>query len=194
MQYDPATLGRQELYQLITSIVIPRPIAFVSTVSAAGVPTAAPFSFFNAVSSSPPILAVSVGGSRHGKKTTRLNIEETGEFVVNIVTEEILRPMAVCGEPRMRTVNKIDLAKLTAVPSSAVKPPRIAESPVNLECTLYKMLDIEGATALILGRVVRIHVRNGLLTDGKADAAKVAAIGRLSGTSYCRSKDIIALE
>lgn len=190
MQIDPSPLSPRELHQLIGSIVVPRPIAFVSTVGKEGTSTVAPFSFFNAISSSPPVLAVSVGKSRYGKKTTLLNIEETGEFVVNIVVEEIINAVSLCGDAQPRSVSKIELAKLTPLPSVKVKPPRIAESPVNIECRLSKLIDIDGATTLIIGNVLHIHVRDEIISDGKVDPRKLVTVGRLSGKGYCRTNDL----
>ncbi|OHB77317.1 MAG: hypothetical protein A2Z34_00260 [Planctomycetes bacterium RBG_16_59_8] len=194
MQIDPGSLDRKELYALITGIVVPRPIAFVSTVGKSGVATVAPFSFFNAVSSSPPVMAVSVGISRWGKKNTLLNVEETGEFVINIVNEGMLKQVGICGEHQKRDVSKIDLAKLTSLASTKVKPPRIAESPASMECTLDRLVDIEGATTVMFGKVVQVHVNDALIAGGTIDPRKVGALGRLSGTLYCRTTDFLSLE
>jgi len=194
MIIDPATTSRPEIYKLMIRSVIPRPIAWVSTVSRAGRANLAPFSFFMAVSSSPPTLAFAPG--RHGdgsKKDTQVNIEETRQFVINVVTEATAERMNETATEFPRGVSEFEQAGLATAPSQLVTPPRVAESPVSFECELYDIIpvgpDALGGAAIVIGEVVLIHVDDSVLADGKVDAGRLAAIGRLGGMEYATTRD-----
>jgi len=190
MQFDPAALPPRDIYRLMISCIIPRPIAFVTTLSREGVSNLAPFSFFNGVSSDPPILSISVGTRRDGsRKDTWRNIEETGEFVVNVVVPELMDAVIIGARDLPPDVSELDLAKLATLPSVRVKPPRIADSPVQMECTLLKIVEVEG-TGLLLGRVVMVHAKEDVVDNGRVDPRRVTFVGRLGGDSYCRVNDI----
>ena len=190
MQIDPATLGGRDLYRLMISCVIPRPIAFVTTLSREGVANLAPFSFFNGVSSRPPVLSISVGTKRDGsKKDTWRNIEETGEFVVNVVVTELMDAVITAAKELPHNVSEVDLAKQPTLPSIRVKPPRLANSPVSMECTLLKIVEVEG-TGLILGRVVLYHAKDEVVRDGRVDPRLLTYVGRLGDDFYCRVNDL----
>ena|SRR5437016_2817502 len=190
MQIDPATLGGRDLYRLMISCVIPRPIAFVTTLSREGVANLAPFSFFNGVSSRPPVLSISVGTKRDGsKKDTWRNIEETGEFVVNVVVTELMDAVITAAKELPPNVSEVELSKQPTLPSIRVKPPRLANSPVSMECTLLKIVEVEG-TALILGRVVLYHAKDEVVRDGCVDPRLLTYVGRLGDDFYCRVNDL----
>ena len=191
MEIDPDHLDRRAAYKLMISVIVPRPIAFVSTVSAGGRPNLAPFSFFNGVSSRPPILMLAVGSRRTGRKDTWNNIEATGEFVVNVVVPEIVDAAVLSSGDYPPEVNEIELAGLTPIPSRRVKPPRIAESPVQMECRLEKLLEVAG-TALILGRVLLYHVRDDLMEGGSVDPSRLRAVARLGGDSFSFQGEIFS--
>ena len=190
MQIDPASLSPRDAYRLLITCIIPRPIAFVTTLSREGVTNLAPFSFFNGVTSDPPIVSIAVGTKRDGsKKDTWRNIEETGEYVINVVVPELMDGVTVGAKELPHNVSELDLSKLRSVPSARVKPPRLADSPINLECTLLRIIDVE-ETALILGRVVQFHLKDEIVRDGKVDPRKLTFVGRLGDDSYCRVNDL----
>jgi flavin reductase (DIM6/NTAB) family NADH-FMN oxidoreductase RutF len=185
MDRDPSALDRRAAYQLLIGCIVPRPIGWITSLSSAGVVNLAPFSFFNGVSSSPPIVMVAVGPRRSGPKDTRVNIEATREFVVNLVTPPLAEKMVLTSREFPPDVSELAEAKLAAAPSAKVKPPRVADSPVHLECVLHRLVDVE-ATALILGRVVHVHVDDRVVTDGLVDPRKLEVVGRLGADWYCR--------
>jgi flavin reductase (DIM6/NTAB) family NADH-FMN oxidoreductase RutF len=190
MQLDPATISARDAYRLMISCIIPRPIAFVTTLSRAGASNLAPFSFFNGVTSDPPILSLAVSTKRDGsKKDTWRNIEETGEFVVNVVVAELMDAVIVGARELPHGVSELELAKLQTLPSVRVKPPRLAASPVQMECTLLKIVEVE-ETGLILGRVVMFHAKDEVVDGGRVDPRRLTFVGRLGGDAYCRVNDI----
>jgi flavin reductase (DIM6/NTAB) family NADH-FMN oxidoreductase RutF len=163
MNVAPSQLSHSELYGILLNSVAPRPIAWVSTLSASGLPNLAPFSFFNVMCVDPPLLGFAPGlreskpGDTHGEpKDTLRNIRETREFVVNIVTYELLHPMNVTSGEYPPTVNEFELAKVTPAPSQLVRPARVAESPVSFECKLHQILDFSPAPtsgSLVIGEI-----------------------------------------
>jgi flavin reductase (DIM6/NTAB) family NADH-FMN oxidoreductase RutF len=190
MLFDPAALAPREMYRLLISCIAPRPIAFVTTLSSAGVSNLAPFSFFNGVSSEPPVLSIAIARKRDGsKKDTWVNIEETGEFVVNVVVPELMDAVIVGARELPHGVSELDLSKEPTLPSVRVKPSRLANSPVQLECSLLKIVEVE-ETGLILGRVVLVHAKDEVVSDGRVDPRKLTFVGRLGGDSYCRVGDL----
>jgi flavin reductase (DIM6/NTAB) family NADH-FMN oxidoreductase RutF len=190
MQIDPAALSSRESYQLMISCIIPRPIAFVTTLSRDGISNLAPFSFFNGVSSDPPVLSIAVATKRDGsKKDTWRNIEETGEFVVNVVVTELMDAVIVGAREMPHNVSELEASGLQAAPSAIVKPPRLAESPINLECRLLRIVEVEG-TGLILGRVVMVHAKDEILVGGRVDPRRLSFVGRLGDDLYCRVSDL----
>ncbi len=186
MEIDFKNLNPKHIYKLMTSIIVPRPIAWVSTVSKDGIYNLAPFSYFAGVSSDPPLLIISVGSKTEGvKKDTWKNIEETGEFVVNMVTRDVLEEMNITSLPFDEEIDEFEKAGLTPVSSKYVKAPRVKESPVNIECKKYEIIQI-GKMGLILGEVLTVHVRDDILNEkGYVDTTKLEIIGRLGGANYC---------
>ncbi|MGA2867636.1 MAG: flavin reductase family protein [Verrucomicrobiota bacterium] len=179
-------------YTLLASLVTPRPIALVTTLSADGRVNAAPFSFFNLLGANPPICAFAPGDRENGTpKDTALNIRATHEFVVNLVDESIAEAMNQCAASLPFGENELIHAGLTAAPSSIVKPPRIAEAPASLECLEWGTLQI-GGNRVIIGLIKRLHVRDELFDVEKKriHTDKLSTIGRMASPHwYCRTRD-----
>ena len=189
MQIDPAGLSPRDAHRLLISCVAPRPIAFVTTLSKAGVVNLAPFSFFNGVCSDPPVVSIAVATKRDGsKKDTWRNIEETGEYVIHAVTPELMDAVIVGARELPPEVSELELSGEPSTPSVRVKPPRLARSPVALECALLKILEVEG-TALILGKVLLYHVQDEVLREGRVDSGLLTFVGRMGDELYCRTSD-----
>lgn len=204
MNVLPSDLSHRDLYNLILNCVAPRPIAWVSTVSAAGQPNLAPFSFFNAVCIDPPLLAFAPGlrtpkaaGSTHGEgKDTLRNVRETGEFVINAVTYDLLEPMNITSGEYDPSVNEWELAKVTPQPCQFVRPARVAESPASFECKLYQILDFSPAptsSSLVIGQIVAVHVNDAHIKDGRIDRNSLDLIGRMGGIQYTRTTTRVEL-
>jgi len=199
MEADPATLPWKSVYKLLVGSILPRPIGWISTVDAAGLANLAPFSFFNAVCSRPPIVLFcpTVRETDAGPKDTLRNVRTTGEFVVNIVTETVAEAMNISSTEFPPEVDEFQLAGLTAAPSMVVAPPRVAESPIHFECRVHQIVDLgsePGAGAVVLGRIVHLHVEPSvLLGDDKINLTALRPIGRLSGPSYCRVSDVFQM-
>ena len=190
MDFDPAALSARDAYKLMISCIIPRPIAFVTTLSRDGITNLAPFSFFNGVSSDPPVVSIAVATKKDGsKKDTWRNIEETGEYVINIVVPELMDAVIIGAKELPHNVSELDLAKLSTLPSAKIKPPRLAASPINLECTLLKIVEVED-TGLILGRVVMVHAKDEILDGNRVDPRRLTFLGRLGDDLYCKVNDI----
>src|SRR6202035_4763575 len=161
MHFDLARIAQSDAYKLLVSTVVPRPIALATTVDSAGNVNAAPFSFFNAVSSVPPVvvLGISPGDSAgDGWKDTERNIRETGEFVVNLVDEALAERMNICDVPFPTGINELEMAGLHPLDSAGVKPPRIAEAPVSFECQRITGLSLGAGAMMEVGRVIHIHI------------------------------------
>lgn len=189
MEIDPATLDRKAAYRLMISLIVPRPIALVSSVSPEGRVNLAPFSFFNGVSSHPPILMIAVGNRKGERKDTWKNIEATGEFVVNVVVPDLVDAMVASSAEFAPGVDEFLETGLTPIPSRRVRPPRVAESPVNFECRLERLVEIEGS-ALILGRVLLYQVRDDLMDQGRVDPRRLLPVARLGDDFYSRLGEI----
>jgi flavin reductase (DIM6/NTAB) family NADH-FMN oxidoreductase RutF len=191
---DPREAGFQNVYKLLIGAVVPRPIAFVSTLSREGIPNLAPFSFFTAVSANPPVICF-CPVRRPGPapyKDTLSNIVATGEFVVNIVSEEFAAKMNATSAEFPPEVDEFQASGLTPVPSDLVRPPRVAESHIQMECKLYLTIEIgelPGSGNLVLGEVVRFHVDDPYFDDFKIDPDKLRPIGRMGGSTYTRTTD-----
>ena len=196
MIIDPSTIPPQVMYRLLIGSVVPRPIAFVSTMSPAGVLNLAPFSFFNAFCADPPIVGFCPVW-RTPAKDTITNVRATREFVVNVVGEDIAEAMNVCSAEFPAEVDEFQQSNLTPIPSVIVKPPRVKESKINMECSLLQILDFSEKPhggSLVLGQVVRLHVEDGIINDSyQIDADKLRAIGRMGGPEYARTRDRFAM-
>jgi flavin reductase (DIM6/NTAB) family NADH-FMN oxidoreductase RutF len=204
MNVTASELPHRELYNILINCVAPRPIAWVSTLSASGQPNLAPFSFFNCVSAKPPLLAFSPSlrapqeptRSNGEPKDTLRNIRQTKEFVISVVTFDLLEPMNRTSGEYDAGVNEFTLAKLTPAPSQVVRPPRVGESPVSFECKLYQILDFSpdpGGGALVIGEIVAIHIDDAHLQDGRVDRNSLDLVGRMGGIQYTRTRDRVEL-
>ena len=192
MELDLEGQFADRAYLLLASLVTPRPIAFVTTLNPGGKINAAPFSFFNLMGANPPICAFAPGDRDDGTpKDTALNVRATHEFVVNLVDEAIAEAMNRCAASLPYGENELDHAGLTARPSSLVKPPRIAESPVSLECVEWGTLQI-GSNRMVIGLIKRLHLRDDLFDPDKKRVVsdKLQVIGRMASPHwYCRTRD-----
>ena len=197
MQIDIAQTSPGRAYRMMISAIVPRPIAFVSTLSAAGQRNLAPFSFFMGVSSQPLTLAISVFHRQGAPKDTAAHILETGEFVVNAATEELAERVALASGDYARTYDEFAMTGLTPVASERVRPPRVAESPVSLECRLHRSMVIgepPSATHLLVGEVLFAHVRDDLWAEGMIDAEKLKPIARLGANLFATLGRVIAID
>lgn len=199
MEIDPTTLATGDLYQHMIRLITPRPIAWVSTVSNDGVPNLAPFSYFNAVGSNPPTLMFCPANRPDGtRKDTLANIEQNGEFVVNIVPFALAEPMNQCGAPFESDANEFEATNLKPLDSTRIRPPRVADAPASFECVLHTALSLgtgPGGANLVVGRIVAIHVSDEVLDEtGRADPARLDTIGRMGGISYTRTTERFDLE
>jgi len=186
MRIDPKELSKSQAYKLLISALIPRPIALVSTINEFGVVNVAPFSFFGGVSSKPPVIYISIDRKRDGdKKDTLKNIELNGDFVVNIVTEEIAEKMNICAVDFPYGISEAEIAGLTPVKSEIVKSPRILESPINLECKVVKIIEIgDSPNSVVFGEIVMFHVKDEIFEDEAVNPKKLKVVGRLGGNFY----------
>ena len=200
MHFDLAAMPQSDAYKLLVSTVVPRPIALATTVDSAGRVNAAPFSFFNAVSSVPPVVVLGISpgdGAGDGYKDTERNIRDTGEFVVNLVDEALAERMNICAVDFPSAIGELDKAELHPLPSVGVRPPRIAEAPVSFECQRITGLSLGGGSTLEVGRVIHIHIRDDLVDPERYYVAtdKMRLIGRMHGRGwYARTSDLFLME
>ena len=193
LRINPAEIATKDLHQFILGAVAPRPIAFASTVSVNGVPNLAPYSFFNAFSSNPPILIFSSNRrvSNNTTKDTLKNVEDTGEVVINVVPHRIVRQMALCSVEYGAEINEFEKAGFTPLASEKVRPFRVAESPVHMECKVEKILplgDKGGAGNLIICNIVLMHIAEEVLNDkGRIDPHKIDLVARMGRFYYARA-------
>jgi flavin reductase (DIM6/NTAB) family NADH-FMN oxidoreductase RutF len=191
MIVDPATAPYLVSYKLLIGSIVPRPIAFVSTISAEGGYNLAPFSFFNAICGEPPVVCFA-SGNRVPSKDTLANVKATGEFVVNIVSEEFAEQMNACSGDYPEGVDEFAVSGLTPVASDLVRPPRVLESHVNMECKVMQIVEVSarprGGT-LVIGEVIRFHIDDAIVNDFRIDPEKLRAVGRMGGNEYSRTRD-----
>jgi len=198
---NPADYEPRQVYKLLTGIIVPRPIALVSTMDRDGVANLAPFSFFNGVGSAPPCVLFcpvvrAAGPGRDMRKDTLRNVEETGEFVVNTVSDAIAAAANATSSEVPPEVDEFVLSGLTPVASEAVRSPRVAESPAAMECKLMQVIYTgreAGAGVVVLGEVVRFHLRAELFEDFRVDPAGLDAVGRMAGNTWVRTRERIEL-
>jgi flavin reductase (DIM6/NTAB) family NADH-FMN oxidoreductase RutF len=194
MEIDLAQLRPRDAYGLLISTILPRPIAWVSTVSSEGRGNLAPFSFFQGVTANPPTLLFVVANTRDGgRKDTLRNVEATGEFVVNLVPFALAEAMNATSASLPHGESEFERFGIASAPSARVRPPRVAASPVALECALDRIVTVgEGPLAgnVVFGRIVHAHVEDAVLgPDGRPDPAKLDLIGRLGGEGYVRTRE-----
>lgn len=198
MLFDMETLEAQNRYKILASTVTPRPIAWVTTQSEDGVVNAAPYSFFNALGHEPPTLALGLLAGKDGFKDTAANILATGEFVVNLVSEKNAEAMNVTCIDAPPDIDELSLAGLTPVRSHAVRPPRIAESPVAFECRTLTSLVTGPRQTIVIGRIVCAHVDDAFVQDKERcyiDTQALGLIGRMHGSGwYARCTDLFQMD
>ncbi len=195
MEISPPEVRWQTVYKLMLGSVLPRPIGWISTVDPQGQRNLAPFSFFNVICGNPPHLLFCPGirSTDRAIKDTLRNVRDTGEFVVNVVTEQLAQAMNVTSTELLPEVDEFELAGLTPAPSTRVRPPRVAESPIHYECRVSQIVDVSetiGGASVVIGEVVQLHVEERVLLEGdKIDLDQLQPIGRLAGLGYCRVTD-----
>jgi flavin reductase (DIM6/NTAB) family NADH-FMN oxidoreductase RutF len=205
MDVRPEELAPREFYRVLITAVVPRPIAWVSTVDREGVANLAPFSFFNALCATPPLLGFCPGirakefREAHGRgvKDTLRNVRETGEFVVNVVPYTLAQAMNLTAGEYAASVDEFEVAGLTTRPSQIVRPPQVGESPVSFECRVFQILDFGTETAggsLVIGEILSMHLAEEVLRDGRLDGERLDLIGRMGGSQYTRTRDRFEME
>jgi flavin reductase (DIM6/NTAB) family NADH-FMN oxidoreductase RutF len=186
MQVDPAALDPRAAYHWMIACLIPRPVAWLSTLAPDGTPNLAPFSFFGGVTSDPPTVMVSIGRRRGVRKDTAANLLATREAVVHIADRPHAEKMVLTSKDVVPGVDEFDLAALAKVPAERVKPWRIASAPIAMEAVFERHMEVgHGPVDLFLLRVVLYHADDRVLVDGVPDPARLSAVGRLGGESYC---------
>ena len=196
MEIDFGALSAYQRYKLMASLIVPRPIALVTTLGASGVANAAPFSMFNMVGEDPPIVMLSINRLKDGRlKDTAANILARGEFVVHISDEAMAAQMHACGESLPPEVSQLDRFGLHGMPSRTVKPPRIAEAPVAFECVLHEKLETDSRYVFI-GRVQWLHAREGLVDTEtwRVRLQDYHPVGRFGASFYVTTRDRFAID
>lgn len=185
MELSSTTLSAEAAYKLLVGVVVPRPIAWVTTLSSGGSVNLAPFSFFTVVSQKPPMIAISVGRRKGELKDTARNIDARRDFVVNICDETMFEKVHLSGADFPENVSEAETLGLALLPSRDVAVPRLADSPINLECTLSQTIEFGDLhVRLIVGEVRRFHIRDDLYRDGKIDTERLRPLARVAGPSY----------
>jgi flavin reductase (DIM6/NTAB) family NADH-FMN oxidoreductase RutF len=198
LTFDPTKIGQKATYKLLIGSIVPRPIAFISTISSEGLGNLAPFSFFNGVSSNPPAVMIAITRKSNGeKKDTLRNIESTREFVINTVSDWIVGPMNHCSADYPYGVDEMEKVGLTPVASQKVRPPRVQESPIQFECELYNTMEVgdgsEGSSTIVVGKIVCVHVSERVYDNGKIKIEELQPISRLGGLSYGRVSGVFEI-
>jgi flavin reductase (DIM6/NTAB) family NADH-FMN oxidoreductase RutF len=200
VEFNPSQMAERDVYKLLSGSVVPRAIAWVSSVNAKGQPNLAPFSYFTVVCAMPPTILF-CSGVREGERTlkdTQYNIEQTGEFVVNFVTEGLAEQMNITATEVPAEVNEFEQAGLTAAPSRVVNVPYVAESPIHFECRLNQIVtisDAPGGGSIIIGTVVHMYISDAIYREGnRIDFRAYQPIGRLAGAGYCRVNDFFDIQ
>ena len=199
MEFNPDDLETKAIYKLLTGTIIPRPIAWVSTVDDNGINNLAPFSYFNMVGDDPPHIMFSTRRDDNSNKDTLNNILANKQFVVNMVTESLTEQMNATAQSVSSDVDEFDLVGVTPVPSVAVKPKRVKESSIHLECELVHHYFLEnhkqGGACVIIGRIVHMHFEdNVLLEDYKINLETYKPISRLAGSNYSKIGEIFSVK
>ncbi len=199
MHFDPSVLDQSAVYKLLTGTVIPRPIGWISSISKEGAINLAPFSFFNAVGEDPPHVMFSTVRPNNTNKDTLNNVLETGEFVVNLVTEELVEKMNLTSASVPPDQNEFELAQLTPAPSLIIKAPRVLESPVAMECKVVHHYSLEdhqhGGATIVIGRVVMFHIDETILSDNyRINMDVYRPVARLAGSNYSKLGEIFSIK
>ncbi|SDG81741.1 NADH-FMN oxidoreductase RutF, flavin reductase (DIM6/NTAB) family [Planococcus glaciei] len=193
LSIDPTQQTERENYKLLVGTVIPRPIAFVTSMSADGLVNAAPFSYFNIVSSDPPLLSVSVQSRAGVLKDTARNAIEAGEFVIHVVDESNVAEVNKTAASLPPEESEIDLTGLTLIPSEVVKVPSVEQAKVRFECQLEQAVELSG-TRLLIGKVVRFHIDESIYENGRINPETLKPVSRLAGTNYAKLGEIFSMK
>jgi flavin reductase (DIM6/NTAB) family NADH-FMN oxidoreductase RutF len=194
MQINPDTLTNAEAYKLLTGMVVPRPIAWVTSMFGSGLVNAAPFSAFTFVSNKPPMVGISIGRFQGGYKDTARNIHENKDFVVNIADTPMLEQLHLSSAEYPPDVSEIDALGIELTPSELIPVPRIAKAPVSMECRLHQVLELGDLKSnFFIGEVLLFHIRDGLAVNGKIDTKDLDPIARLGGPNYVDLGDIVTM-
>lgn len=200
MEASAADLNWTTLYKLLIGSVVPRPIGWVSSINEDGASNLAPFSFFNAICANPPMLLFCpmIRSTDRARKDTLRNVRSQGEFVINIVSEDLAEAVNISATEFAPEIDEFQAAGLRAAPSVSVAPMRVAESRVHFECRVERILDFgdePGAGSVVIGRILHVHVDESVLLDSdKIDLMRLKPIGRLAGSAYARVNDIFHLQ
>lgn len=199
MQFNPEEIDQKAIYKLLTGAVIPRPIGWISTISETGVLNLAPFSFFNAVGEDPPHVMFSTVRTNDVNKDTLNNVLNNKQFVVNMVTEELVEKMNLTSKAIPSIESEFELAGLTPIPSAKIKPPRVKESPITMECEMVHHYFLEdhtnGGACIIIGRIIMFHVDESvLLDDFKINLDTYRPVARLAGANYSKLGEIFSIK
>jgi flavin reductase (DIM6/NTAB) family NADH-FMN oxidoreductase RutF len=195
MVIDSKTLSSREAYNLLVSTVVPRPIALITSMNASGATNAAPYSFFNAVASSPPLIIFSAGRKDGSMKHTAENILHSKEFVINIVTEQLLDAMNISSADLPSEISEIEQSNLTPAPCVSINTPRIAESTVSFECMLYRHFELGNEPVdLIVGEILQFHVKDELYSAGDIDHKNLKPIARMGGKYYATIENFFEMD
>jgi flavin reductase (DIM6/NTAB) family NADH-FMN oxidoreductase RutF len=194
MKLNASDLDAKQAYKLMTAVVVPRPIAWVSTMSASGVTNLAPFSYFTSVSNKPPMLGINIGQEHGGRKDTARNILQTKEFVVNIGEFAQVEAMHASADHHPPEVSEIDLLGLKTLPSSFISVPRLAQAPVQMECRFDRMIPFGTAgSEFYVGEVLAFHVRDDLIENNRIDSVALDPICRLAGPFYAKLGEVVKM-
>ena len=198
MKIDPANLDWLQTHDLLIGAIVPRPIALISTIGVDGIFNVAPFSFFAGVASKPMIVGFSTSWKRDGqRKDTLINIEFSRDFVVNVVDEALAEAMNKASDYYPSHVDEFKEAGLTPVKADIVKSPMVGESPINMECRFLQVLefgDFPRISTFVLGKVVRVHIKDELYVNNEIQMSGLKAIARMGGELYCRTRDIFEMK
>ncbi len=198
LSIDPDFMSERENYKFLIGSIIPRPIAFVTMMSKDGVLNGAPFSYFNIVSSKPPMISLSIQRSNGKMKDTARNILESKEFVIHIVDEQNVEKINQTAASLPSEQSEVEAADLTPVQSMRISVPGVKESKIRMECILEQSLELGGTDTpgcdMVIGRVVQFHIEDGIYDKGRIDSRGLAAISRLAGQSYAKIGEIFEIE
>jgi flavin reductase (DIM6/NTAB) family NADH-FMN oxidoreductase RutF len=199
MKIEPDKLTRKDRHMLMGSVVVPRPIALVSTISNDGVLNLAPYALFTLICYHPIPIVAFTPMRRLGisKKDTLVNIERTKEFVINMVTEDIAEKMNITSKVLPPEIDEFQVSGLTPIPSDLIKAPRVSESPINLECRLTEIVEFGKPNItgeMVLGEVLRVHIRDDLYRNGIVDSVSFGVIGRMGWAYYTRTSDLFEMK
>ncbi|MCF8320185.1 MAG: flavin reductase family protein [Flavobacterium sp.] len=199
MQFDPQELEQTAIYKLLTGTVIPRPIGWISTINEDGIHNLAPFSYFNAVGDDPPHVMFSTVHSNNLNKDTLNNVLATKQFVVNMVTEDLVEQMNLTSQPIAANESEFELAGLTPIASSLVKPPRVKECKITMECEMVHHYKLEnsktGGATIVIGKIVLFHIDESVLLENyKINLETYKPIARLAGSNYSKLGEIFSIK